>query len=239
MKVLFFVLTFCVLQASAQTKARLDENTVIKDTSGNIIPYVVWKSLLGKPNYALKPETLGDPNTAYFIRRLSEQEVEARLQKMPKPRESSYFITGKKTSLFNARDLNGNKLDLKNLKGKVVVLNFWFINCQPCRMEIPELNNLVDSLAINENVVFAAVALDGKSELNTFLKTFPFKYNIVSDGRWIADMYGIQTYPTHVVIDTEGKVYFHTTGLAPNTVYWIKKSIQEVLAKAQTTVAAE
>jgi hypothetical protein len=73
------------------------------------------------------------------------------------------------------------------------------------------------------------VALDSKNDLEKFLKQFPFNYTIVDNGRWIADKYGIRFYPTHVIIDTEGKVYFHTSGLAPNTVYWIKKSIEELL----------
>jgi hypothetical protein len=46
-------------------------------------------------------------------------------------------------------------------------------------------------------------------------------------------------YPTHVIVDAEGKVYFHTSGLAVNTVYWINKSIKELLAKSGKDVAAQ
>ena len=41
---------------------------------------------------------------------------------------------------FNFKDVNGNKLNKKDLKGKVIVINFWFTTCQPCIQEIPLLN---------------------------------------------------------------------------------------------------
>src|SRR5262249_20333011 len=44
---------------------------------------------------------------------------------------------------FNVTSLDGQKLDLSALKGKVVVLNFWFIDCPPCQAEMPSLNTLV------------------------------------------------------------------------------------------------
>ena len=53
-------------------------------------------------------------------------------------------------------------------------MNFWFINCPPCRAEIPELNKLVDSFKTNDKVVFIAVALDDKQSLETFLEQSPF-----------------------------------------------------------------
>jgi len=116
-------------------------------------------------------------------------------------------------------------------------MNFWFINCQPCRMEIPELNALVDSFKNNSKVVFIAVGLDNKSSIMDFLKSFPFNYSIIDNGRFIADQYRIKSYPTHVVVDTERKVYFHTSGLGATTIYWIRKSIEELLKKEENKTA--
>ena len=63
---------------------------------------------------------------------------------MPKPNESKYFTTGKSFGKFKTTDMNGNKINTQDLKGKTIVMNFWFINCPPCRTEIPHLNKLVD-----------------------------------------------------------------------------------------------
>jgi len=87
--------------------------------------------------------------------------------------------------------------------------------------------------------LFVGIALDAKNELQEFLEKTPFKYAIIDNGRFAADKFGIRFFPTHVIVDTEGKVYFHTSGLASNTVHWIKKSIEELLAKPGTDVAAQ
>ena len=169
---------------------------------------------------------------------MSEAEQATFLEKMRKPRESAYFMNGEKFPSFKTTDIEGNKIDIKALEGKIIVLNFWFINCQPCRTEIPDLNKLVDSFKNNDKVVFIAVGLDDKGSIKDFLKIFPFSYSIVENGRFISSQYRINSYPTHVVIDQDLKVYFHTSGLAPNTVYWIRKSIGELLDKERLNTAS-
>ena len=211
-----------------KSKAKLTEFSVVKDTSGNVYPYSVWKPLMMSSAISIYPET-PEENSAFIIRRLTEEQEKQLLQKMPKPRESAAFKTGDRFGNFNEIDINGNKFKAKDLKGKVVVVNFWFINCPPCRMEMPDLNNMVTAYATNQDVVFLGIALDKRAELEDFLKTFPFKYNIIEDGRRLATSYRVSSFPTHLVIDRQGKITFHTMGLAKNTVHWIKKSIDEAL----------
>jgi thiol-disulfide isomerase/thioredoxin len=108
-----------------------------------------------------------------------------------------------------------------------VVINFWFINCPPCKQEIPELNELVAKYKDNKDVVFLAIALDDAYDLRNFLKTMPFNYNVVGGGRYYSEKYGVKSYPTHVIIGKDGLIKFSTLGLAANTVYWIEKTIKE------------
>jgi peroxiredoxin len=209
----------------------------VKDSAGTVYPAAIWKPLLAQ-GYSLRAVTPGDPKTEYIIHKMNDSEKTARFERMGKPRESPYFKVGEKFSSFKTTDMDGNKIDIKALEGKIVVLNFWFINCQPCRMEIPDLNELVDSFRNNDKVVFIAVGLDDKGSIKDFIKKIPFSYSIIENGRFIASQYNINSYPTHVIIGPDRKVYFHTTGLAPNTVYWIRKSIKELLAKETEKTAA-
>ena len=149
---------------------------------------------------------------------------------MPKPKESEFFKTGKEISNFKATDINGNKINVKELKGKVVVLNFWFINCPPCRKEIPELNEMVNDYKDSTNIVFLGIANDYKEELQEFLKNNPFDYAIIDNGRYIAGKYNIRSFPTNVILDQSGRVYFHSSGLSTWTVTWLRKSIEDLLA---------
>jgi thiol-disulfide isomerase/thioredoxin len=123
-------------------------------------------------------------------------------------------------------------MDLAKLKGKVVVLNFWFINCPPCRQEMPELNQLTRNFSGAE-VVFIGIALDDQTQLEQFLKQTPFDYQQIASGSAIAAQYGIKGYPTHAVLDRAGKVVFQTMGLGPNTLVELRSSIEKALAAPQ------
>ena len=227
-----FFLLFCTCLFAQSSHFKVTENSIVQDSSGMVYPYVIWKSLTMKGDYGLLPLDAQNEKAGFLLVKLTDQQKIHRMENMPKPGESSFFRTGKDFSFFKTSDIYANKIDLKEDKGKIIVLNFWFVNCPPCRMEIPDLNELVETYKGNDSVKFIGIALDEKADLQDFLKTFPFNYTIVHNGGYIASRYNIRSYPTHVIIDQQGKVYFHTTGLAPNTVYWLNKSITELLNRS-------
>ena len=116
---------------------------------------------------------------------------------------------------FEVKTLDGETLRLNELKGKVVVLNFWYIGCVPCHVEMPGLNKLVEEFKTGE-VVFMAFALDDESRLREFLKKTTFNYMIVAGSSSISKQYGVSAYPTHVIINKQGLVEFTITGGSPN-----------------------
>ena len=238
MRASFFALVLvCTAFLGHSQTARLTDQTIVKDTSGMIYPAPVWKSLMNR-HYKLVAENPKDPASHFIIQKMSDAEIDARMAHAPKPKESTAFVTGKKTKLFKVKDIEGNTIDLRDPKGKIIVMNFWFINCPPCKREIPDLNELVAEFGSDSNIIFVAVALDDKAALQQFVKTSPFRYQIVDNGRFFAQDYGVKYYPTHAIFDGEGKVYFHTSGLAHNTIYWIRKSIKELVEKRAAATAA-
>ena len=231
MRLIFFsLILFLAVTATAQTTAKfkLDENAIVVDSTGYRYPYAIWIGLLRTGFYKLKPVNPKNPNEGMVMIRMTEEEIKRREENAPKPKESPFFNTGNTFQKFKLKDMEGRKYSLNDLKGKIVVINFWFINCAPCKAEIPQLNKLVKEFNQDE-VVFIAVALDRYSELKDFLKTTPFDYHIIDDGRYFAQGNGVKSYPTHVVLDKESKIYYHTTGLATGTGPWLKRSIQELL----------
>ena len=106
---------------------------------------------------------------------------------------------------FSVTSLDGEDLNSRSLRGKVAVLNFWFIGCAPCRIEIPSLNKLVDEFD-QDDVVFIAFARDGEAPLRSFLKELPFKYKIIPAAADVISKFNVSTYPTHIVIDQKGNI---------------------------------
>lgn len=123
---------------------------------------------------------------------------------------------------FVASTMDGTKVDTRTLRGKVVVINLWFINCPNCLAEMKLLNRLVVEYETNPDVVFVAPAASRKDELAKFLAKNPFKYQVIPDAAIIIlsqfgtpDKNGEITvpFPMHYVLDREGKVVVKTQGI--------------------------
>jgi peroxiredoxin len=108
---------------------------------------------------------------------------------------------------FAVTTLEGKQFELNALRGKIVVLNFWFIGCAPCIAEIPELNKLANDYKEQKDVVFLALALDAAENLREFLKKHEFGYNIAASAQdTIVGKFEANSFPTHIIIDRDGKV---------------------------------
>lgn len=123
---------------------------------------------------------------------------------------------------FDLTSLAGKNFKLSELKGKYVVLNFWFIHCPPCVKEIPQLNKLVSTYG-KGNFVFLALTMDNKYDLDSFLKRKPFTYNIIPKSLPVIMKFHTAgdpnvAFPTHIVINPKGEIEFTSEGaggLAP------------------------
>ena len=70
-------------------------------------------------------------------------------------------------------DTEGNKVHLNKFKGKWLVLNFWATWCEPCREEIPELNQFARD---NKNINLIGIAIDDIEAIEKFQKDTPIEY---------------------------------------------------------------
>ena len=165
---------------------------------------------------------------AFVFRKLTEEEKKMMggMMKMPvdgiTEEEKAHPIEGVLT------DMKGNKVKISDFKGKVVVINFWFIACKPCTMEMPELNHVVTEFS-GKDVVFLGVALDETKDLKNFLKEHAFDYRIFANSDLFANEMGVMSFPTHFVIGRDGILQFKTSGFSPTTIPTLKEAINAAL----------
>jgi peroxiredoxin len=171
----------------------------------------------------------GDIKTI-LLRKASEEEKKHMLEMRqgmmePGQMDAQPDKLGKQAVSFSVSDMNGNVFSLDALKEKVLVLNFWFIECKPCVMEMPELNKLVEKFKGKE-VVFIGFANSDKAKLQKFLSSNKFLYNIIPDSQTVAENYDVRMFPTHIVIDRESRIRFYAVGLSPTTLSDLEKIIE-------------
>jgi len=167
------------------------------------------------------------PDSAKSIKVMTHAEIEAMMAERALVMKE---MLHKPAPAFTATDLNGKEYKLSELKGKVVVLNFWFIGCKPCVMKMPHLNDLVKRYK-DEDVVFLAFSLDDESSLRKFLTKKTFDYNIIPDAANVAQQtYKINSFPTSLVIDKNGIVQDYLIGYSTDVeqqlAAFIDKSLQ-------------
>lgn len=71
-----------------------------------------------------------------------------------------------------------------------------------------------------------AVALDEKTAIQEFVQQRPYDYALVPQGRYVAQEYGVTSFPTNVVVDRQGKVVFHAQ-YHPNMLAYLQKVIEQ------------
>ena len=108
--------------------------------------------------------------------------------------------------------IDGKSQTLADLRGKVVVLNFWATWCPPCVEETPALNRLQKHIEARRGVVFGVAADEDPAAFEKFLReqgvVFPtYRDPLTRDNHSpIAQSYGTSMYPETYVIDRNGKI---------------------------------
>ena len=103
---------------------------------------------------------------------------------------------------------SGSTLKLSDLKGKVVLLNFWATWCPPCREEIPSMMNLNKTMA-GKPFQMVAVSIDegGKPDIESFFKESGFMLPTYLDASGASvKSYGITGVPESFIIDKQGVI---------------------------------
>lgn len=106
---------------------------------------------------------------------------------------------------INLVTINGDSVTNESLKGKVVVVNFWFIECKSCIEEIPFLDSLQKHF-YNNDVVFLGICSNSKDKICDFLKNVNFSFQMISGNEDIAYKFLNNYWPHTYIFDKENKL---------------------------------
>jgi thiol-disulfide isomerase/thioredoxin len=127
-------------------------------------------------------------------------------------------LVGKPMPDLFLSDWYGKPVQTKDLKGKIVVIDFWATWCRPCLMAIPHNNQLSDKYK-SKGVVFLGVCCSpqGQERMQDVAKTLKVTYPQARDPQLKTESaWKVQWYPTYAVVDRKGKV--RGVGLLPQNV---------------------
>lgn len=161
----------------------------------------------------------GLENIVAELRRLQEERVKAKVAKeminIPAP-------------LFEAKDVDSNHVSLSELKGKIVIIDFWATWCSPCKRSFPGMQAAVDKYKGDEDVVFLFIHTWEKEENPTqsaidYLKENNYSFRLIMDLKdpvtktnELVTSYKVVGIPTKFIIDKDGNIRYKVIGSSSN-----------------------
>lgn len=122
-------------------------------------------------------------------------------------------VKGHQMPSLSFKTLNGESYNAVSLTDKILVVNFWFMSCAPCRAELPALNKLADEYK-GRNVLFLGFSTDPADRLTpAFFKENRFDFKIIAGSTPIASSFHFLGFPTTYIVDGRGVIRDTWSGL--------------------------
>ncbi len=127
---------------------------------------------------------------------------------------------------FTLTDLEGKKVTLSGLKGKVVILDFWATWCVPCKASFPAMQAALDKYRNDTGVVFLFIhtwerSPTAEADAKAFISGMKYDFEVLMDmkdpetkANKVVDSYNVTGIPTKFIIDGSGNIRFRLTGFS-------------------------
>lgn len=132
-------------------------------------------------------------------------------------------------------DLQGNKVPMSMLKGKILVINFWSPSCKPCVAELPSLAALYRRYKDEPWIRIVAVSGDSREKLKEFLARHSVEVPVYCVEEKSVSKLRARVLPTTLIVDSDGRILVEETGAARWDHPTVFRFLEELRDKGPTT----
>jgi thiol-disulfide isomerase/thioredoxin len=163
--------------------------------------------------YEILDMKLNDAAVAYNFASERVPAGYARQQSVPNKKLGS--LAGNQLPVFGLDDFENNRIESKDLKGKVVLLDFWEVWCGPCVVSMPKVQELEKKYAAKGLVVYGMMSEPEQLETaKEMIRKRQITFPMLQSDAGINKTFGITAVPTYIVVDREGVVKFTSEGFS-------------------------
>lgn len=147
------------------------------------------------------------------------------------PSDRTLLLANVPAPEFSLKDPDGHNVSLNDLKGKVVLLDFWGVWCGPCRKSMPKLQELHEKYKDKGLQVVGISVRDEPGAPQKFMESKNYTYTLLLNGEAVAKDFKVEVFPTMYLIDKQGKIVHGERGLRESFEKEISVMIEEQLKK--------
>lgn len=131
---------------------------------------------------------------------------------------------------FTLKSKDGSNVRLEDLRGQVVMLNFWASWCGPCRQEMPLMDEIYEKYEKFGFTILAVNVDEDSADADRFLDAVPVTFPILYDNESrISELYEVDAMPTTVMIDRDGNKRFLHRGYKPGYEDDYRKQVKKLI----------
>lgn len=135
---------------------------------------------------------------------------------------------------FKLTTLDGKTVELSQLRGKPVFIDFWATWCGPCRRALPHTQKLFEKYGKEAHILTINLKEDAKT-VRKFLEQNQYTFPVLMDTEGtVSAAYGVRGIPHFVLIDAKGKVQFVQVGYGPGIERRFEAELQKAIRAAQS-----
>lgn len=124
----------------------------------------------------------------------------------------------------------GQTVSLSQLRGRVVVIDFWASWCPPCRAAIPAIQRISEEYR-EHNVAVLGINVNDRTDPYEFMASVGASYTVLVDNGSVARAYRVKGIPTLIVVDKAGKIRYRESGFGGRTETEMREAINAALAE--------
>ena len=131
---------------------------------------------------------------------------------------------------FTLKSNSGKNIKLSELRGQVVMINFWASWCGPCRQEMPLLDQLYQRYQPMGFTLLGVNVEEDSGAADKILKEIPVSFPVLYDNKSkVSESYQVQAMPSTFLIDRDGKLRYLHKGYRPGTEEDYQMQIRELI----------
>ncbi|MBC7326714.1 TlpA family protein disulfide reductase [bacterium] len=129
---------------------------------------------------------------------------------------------------FNLKSLEGKTYSLSDLRGSVVLLDFWATWCGPCKEELPIIEKLHQEYK-DKGLVVLGINDEDRATVENFLKEQKLTFPILLDDGKVGKAYRVNAIPRIILIDKNGKIVKDILGYSDKNEQILREAIEKLL----------